>query len=59
MAIYILLLWDFTATYSNRKYKYTLEYNGLAWVAADMWLIWKYECDEKPMSFIKFTIEPI
>ena len=32
IAAYLLLLWDFTGTYSNSKKVIKFEYNGLLWV---------------------------
>ena len=55
IAAYLLLLWDFTGTYSNSKKVIKFEYNGLLWVGLDYWSIWKYKSDDKPMTWIKVT----
>lgn len=55
MATYLLLLWDFNATYSNSRKEYKVEYNGLVWVALDYWSIEKYHSLDKPMKWISVT----
>ena len=55
IAAYLLLLWDFTATFSNTEKVIKVEYNGLIWVVLDYWSIWKYKSDDKPMKWIKVT----
>jgi hypothetical protein len=55
IAAYLIILGDFTMTYSNKKKDIKLEYNGLLWVGLDYWSIWKYKSDDKPMKWAEFT----
>lgn len=55
IAAYLLLLWDFTATFSNTEKVIKVEYNGVIWVGLDYWSIWKYKSEDKPMKWIKVT----
>jgi len=55
IAAYLIVLGDFTITYSNKKKETKLEYNGLLWVGLDYWLIWKYKSDDEPMKILTIT----
>jgi len=55
IAAYLIILGDFTMTYSSKKTEIKLEYNGLLWVYLDYWSIWKYKSDDKPMKILKVT----
>ncbi|MDA3856289.1 MAG: hypothetical protein PF569_08580 [Candidatus Woesearchaeota archaeon] len=51
----ILILSDYTITYSNKKKETTLTYHGLLWVSLDYWSIWRYESNDKPMKILEIT----
>jgi hypothetical protein len=55
IATYVLILWDFTLSYSNGKKEYKIEYNGLLWVGLDYWSICKYKSSDKPIKWINIT----
>jgi hypothetical protein len=49
---YLLLIFDLTVTYKNKKYEYKLQYYGLLWVVLDYWSIKKYKSSDKPIKWI-------
>lgn len=53
---YILLLWDFKASYLNAKTEYKIEYHGLLWVGLDYCTILVYKSEDKPMKWINVKI---
>lgn len=42
-------------THYKTKVEYKIEYIGLLWVTLDYWIIKKYQSDDKPMKWLKFT----
>lgn len=52
--VYLIFLGDFKLSYSNKKYTWKVEYNGLLWVGLDYWSIWKYDSNDKPMNWIYY-----
>lgn len=57
IAAYLILLWNFTVTISNKTSIYEIKYNGLLWVGLDYWSIWKYDSSDKPMKWIDCKTE--
>ncbi len=53
--LYILVLFDFNASFETKKFKYTLDYSGLLWVGLDHWSINKYHSDDKPMKWFRYS----
>lgn len=53
--IYLILFFDFEATYQCGKITHKIEYNGIVWIALDYCTIVKYHSDDKPMSFVKYS----
>jgi hypothetical protein len=52
---YLIFLWDCKITYSNKKYVWKIEYNGLLWVGLSYWSIWKYESDDIPIKWFNWN----
>lgn len=56
IALYLLLIFDFTATYTTTKREFKIEYSGLLWVGLDYLTIWTYESNDKPQKWINIKI---
>lgn len=52
---YIVLLFDLKVEITRNDKTTHIEYNGLIWVGLDHYSIWKYDSDDKPMKWIKWS----
>jgi len=55
IALYLLFLFDFTATIERNKRVVKIEYHGLMWVALDLYTIWKYDSSDKPIKWLSIN----
>ncbi len=55
IAAYLVFLWDFKITYSNKKWTHKIEYHGLLWVGLDYYTIIKYHSTDNSMKWVDYT----
>jgi len=52
--LYLVILFDLTATVETEHSIYEFEYNGLLWVILDLWTIVKYKSNDKVMKWFGY-----
>jgi hypothetical protein len=52
---YLVFVIDFKISYANKTHVYILQYNGLLWVALDLWSIKKYNSNDTPLKYVEIS----
>lgn len=55
IAVYLLTIFDLTASYTRKNNGYKLQYYGLLWVVLDYWSIKKYRSNDVPKKWITIS----
>jgi hypothetical protein len=54
LIVFLIIFSDVSLSFTFKKNKHSLKYNGLLWVTLDYWSIWKYNSNDKPMKWVEY-----